>query len=131
MEIYNSDCFEFLDKKVKNKSIDLFLLDLPYGQTACAWDTKIDLEKMWKLIKEKMKPKAKIIFFCTTKFGIDLINSNFKWFKYDLVWEKCIPVGFLNSLFSSFEGNKIDNAPIIITANINQLMFILESTSIG
>ena len=37
-----------------------------------------------------------ICFFTTTKYGNDLINSNKKYFKYDLVWEKHIAIGFLN-----------------------------------
>ncbi len=95
-DIKNCDCFEYLES-LNNNSINLFLLDLPYGQTDCKWDIKIDLDKMWKLIKKKMVNNAVIIFFGTTKFGKDLINSNPKWFCYDLIWEKQQNiVGFLS-----------------------------------
>jgi len=96
LEIYNDDCFNIFPK-IKDNSIDLFILDLPYGQTACAWDTCIDLNKMWIEIKRMMKPSAVICFFCTTKFGYSLIKSNEKWFKYDLVWKKSKKVGFLSA----------------------------------
>jgi len=96
MEIYNDDCFNVFPK-IKDKSIDLFILDLPYGQTACKWDSEIDLEKMWKAIKRIMKPSAVIVFFCTAKFGYTLIHSNPKWFRYDLIWEKSRKVGFLSA----------------------------------
>ncbi len=96
MELYNEDCFEAF-KKVKDKTIDLFLLDLPYGQTACKWDSIIDLKEMWVEIKRKMKKDAVIVFFCTTKFGYKLIQSNEKWFRYDLVWKKSRKVGFLSA----------------------------------
>ena len=96
MEIYNDDCFNVFPK-IKDKSIDLFILDLPYGQTACKWDTPIDLNEMWKAIKRIMKPNAIIVFFCTAKFGYTLIHSNPKWFRYDLVWEKSRKVGFLSA----------------------------------
>ena len=33
--------------------------------------------------------------FCNTKFGNELINSNPKWFRYDLVWYKGHGVSFL------------------------------------
>jgi site-specific DNA-methyltransferase (adenine-specific) len=66
----------------------MVLVDLPYGQTACAWDCEIDLAEMWVQLKRICKPNANIVFFCTTKFGNKLINSNEKWFRYDLVWEK-------------------------------------------
>ena len=96
MEIYNDDCFNVFPK-LQDKSIDLFILDLPYGQTACKWDSEIDLEKMWKSIKRIMKPSAVIVFFCTAKFGYTLIHSNPKWFRYDLIWEKSRKVGFLSA----------------------------------
>tara|TARA_R110000765_G_scaffold113294_2_gene205622 strand:- start:172 stop:1572 length:1401 start_codon:yes stop_codon:yes gene_type:complete len=102
MEIYNDDCFNIFPK-IEDKSINLFLLDLPYANkkfgncTACAWDTPIDLEKMWVEIKRTMKPNGIIVFFCNTKFGYALINSNPKWFKYDLIWEKSRKVGFLSA----------------------------------
>jgi DNA modification methylase len=44
-----------------------------------------------------MKPNGIIVFFCNTKFGYALINSNPKWFKYDLIWEKSKKVGFLSA----------------------------------
>ncbi len=96
MEIYNDNCFNVFPK-IKDKTIDLFILDLPYGQTACKWDSEIDLDKMWKAIKRIMKPNAVIVFFCTAKFGYTLIHSNPKWFRYDLVWEKSRKVGFLSA----------------------------------
>jgi len=102
MDIHNLDCFEYF-KKVADKSVNLFVLDLPYTTTnwgkttACKWDTPIDLEKMWKEIKRIMKKNAVIIFFCNTKFGFNLIQSNQKWFKYDLIWKKSRKVGFLSA----------------------------------
>ena len=96
MELYNEDCFGAF-KKVKDKTIDLFLLDLPYGQTACKWDSIIDLKEMWVEIKRTMKKDSVIVFFCTTKFGYKLIQSNEKWFRYDLVWKKSRKVGFLSA----------------------------------
>lgn len=94
--LYNDDCFNIFPK-IKNGSVDLFLLDLPYGQTGCEWDTCIDLKKMWQEIKRTIKTNGQVIFFCTTKFGNTLINSNPNWFRYDLIWEKSKSVGFLNA----------------------------------
>ena len=96
MEIYNDDCLKVLEK-LKDNSIDMILVDLPYGQTNCKWDCVIDLDKMWKLLKKCCKGNAVMVFFCTTKFGNTLINSNKKGFKYDLVWEKSRKVGFLSA----------------------------------
>ena len=86
MEIYNDDCFNIFPK-IADKTIDLFVLDLPYANedfgkcTACKWDNTIDLDKMWVEIKRIMKPNAVILFYCNTKFGFSLIKSNMKWFQ--------------------------------------------------
>ena len=94
--IYNDDCFNIFSK-IKKKSVDLILVDLPYGQTKCKWDVLIDLDKMWNEFKKICKSQCIYIFFCTTKFGNSLINSKPKWFKYDIVWEKTCSVGFLSA----------------------------------
>ncbi len=102
MDIHNLECLDYF-KKVADNSINLFVLDLPYTTTnwgkttVCKWDTPIDLEKMWVEIKRIMKKNAVIIFFCNTKFGFNLIQSNQKWFKYDLIWKKSRKVGFLSA----------------------------------
>lgn len=95
-KIYNDDCFNVFPL-ISNKSIDLVLVDLPYGQTDCYWDVKINLVEMWKELKRISKDNCQFVFFTTTKYGNELINSNFKWFRYDLVWEKHNSVGFLNA----------------------------------
>ena len=94
--IKNADCFDEF-KNIQNKTVDLVCVDLPYGQTDCHWDTVIDLSKMWKELKRVCKDNCVYVFFCTTKFGYTLINSNPKWFRYDLVWEKSKSVGFLSA----------------------------------
>jgi DNA modification methylase len=96
IQLNNDDCFNIFPT-LEDKSINLFILDLPYGQTACHWDSVIDLDEMWKHIKRIMKPNALIVFFCTAKFGNTLINANPKWFKYDLIWKKSRKVGFLSA----------------------------------
>jgi DNA modification methylase len=95
MDIHNDDCFNIFPK-IKDKTVDLVCVDLPYGQTSCKWDTCIDLEKMWSELKRIGKKNCVYVFFCSTKFGYKLIQSNEKWFRYDLVWEKTKKVGFLS-----------------------------------
>ena len=86
-KLINGDCLIELTN-LDDNSIDLVILDLPYGQTDCHWDNKIDLEALWKQLKRIGKPNTAFIFFTTTKFGYELIKSNEKWFRYDLVWSK-------------------------------------------
>lgn len=96
MELLNGDCLEKM-KDLETDSIDLLFCDLPYGQTACKWDCLIDLELFWKEVNRVCKITAPMFFTCSTKFGVSLINSNPKNFRYDLVWVKSSPAGFLNA----------------------------------
>ena len=96
MKLLNGDCLEKL-KELEPKSVDLVFCDLPYGQTSCEWDNKINLTDLWKEFKRISKPTTPFFFTCSTKFGYELIKSNEKWFKYDLVWEKSAPCGFLSA----------------------------------
>jgi len=121
MKLYNKDCFEILPK-IKKLSVDLVLVDLPYEQTSCEWDCLIDLDKMWVELKRCCKRDCVYVFFCTTKFGYKLIQSNEKWFRYDLVWEKSRKVGFLSAnkmplrkhemiyIFSDTNNDDLDNS---------------------
>ena len=97
MDLRNGDCLEIL-KDIPSKSVDLVFADLPYGQVNCKWDCKIDLELLWKELLRIAKSDTTPFFFtCTTKFGYELISSNKKMFKYDLVWAKTNPCGFLQA----------------------------------
>ena len=94
------NCLQLM-KGLENKSVDLFVCDLPYGClkpqkkviSKClhtsVWDEKIDLDEFWIQIKRLCKnDKTPVIMFCSTKFGNDLINSNPSWFRYDLILNK-------------------------------------------
>ena len=123
--LLHGDCLELM-KTLPDKSIDLFLCDLPYGCLTqqngtpkgfirpcqegtdlvgklkhigqCAWDVKIDLEQFWVQVQRLMKnDHTPILHFCNARFGFELYNSNPDWFRYDLVWEKTNGVGFLQA----------------------------------
>lgn len=97
IKIFNDDCLDRLGKLELGRKVDLVIVDLPYAQTACKWDSLIDLSKMWDELKKICKRDCIFVFFCTTKFGYKLIQSNEKWFRYDLIWEKSRKVGFLSA----------------------------------
>ena len=106
-------------RKMPDKSIDLFVCDLPYGcltnkphadgtegkskggknftaTTGCAWDIPIDLTQFWVQVKRLAKDDhTPVLMFCNTKFGYELIKSNESWFRYDLVWNKMRGTSFL------------------------------------
>ena len=98
VDLYNGDCLIEMNK-IADESVDLIFVDLPYGQISCKWDKKIDLEKMWEHFMRVKKLRTPIFMTCSTKFGAELISSAPKkcHFRYDIVWVKTAPVGFLSA----------------------------------
>jgi len=87
MKLLHGDCLELM-KSIPNKSIDMILCDLPYGTTACKWDTVIPFEPLWKQYKRIIKDRGCIALFGSEPFSSYLRMSNIKDYKYDWVWNK-------------------------------------------
>ena len=85
--MYNEDCLEGM-KRIPDKSVDMILCDLPYGTTACNWDTIIPFEPLWGEYERIIKDNGAIVLTATQPFTTKLIESNFKRFRYNLIWEK-------------------------------------------
>jgi len=97
MEVIKGDCLEELIK-IKERTVDCFICDLPYGTTIMKWDNQIDLNKLWIELKRIARNEnTPFFFFCDMKLAVDIINSNRIWFRYDMVIRKSNVVGFLNS----------------------------------
>ena len=97
-KIYNEDCLETLSR-IPDNSIDLMLTDPPYNTTACEWDCKIDLKTLWKEWLRIGKDNCAFVFTSSQPFTTDLINSNRKMFKYELIWEKDRGTNFLQAKY--------------------------------
>ena len=93
---YNADCLVGMSR-VGTGTVDLILTDLPYGTTACPWDTVIPFAPLWEQYRRILKPKGALVLMATQPFATDLINSARKLFRYDLIWEKTGPVGHANA----------------------------------
>lgn len=94
--IHCGDCIDVMSE-LQTGSIDLVLSDVPYGQTQNDWDKPIPFEPMWTELRRVTKPDAAIIIMAAQPFASDLISSNRKEFRYDLIWSKNKPTGFLNA----------------------------------
>lgn len=94
-KIYNEDCLEGM-KKIKDKSIDMILCDLPYGTIDCKWDSIIPLGKLWEQYERIIKDDRAIVLTATQPFASFLVSSNLKLFKYDWIWEKDQGSNFIN-----------------------------------
>ena len=95
-KIYQGDCLELM-KQMEDKGVDLILCDLPYGVTQNKADEVIDLSKLWEQYKRIIKDDGTIVLTSQQPFTTDLINSNREMFKYELIWHKELPSGFLNA----------------------------------
>ena len=83
----NADCFDVFPF-IEDKSIDAIICDLPYGTTACKWDSILPLEKLWGEYKRVLKPNGVILLTASQPFTTVLIGNDLKMFKYNLVWDK-------------------------------------------
>jgi len=86
-KIYNMDCLEGM-KLIPDKSIDMILCDLPYGTTACKWDTIIPFEPLWEQYKRIIKDRGAIVLFGSEPFSSYLRMSNIKDYKCEWYWKK-------------------------------------------
>ena len=86
-EILLGDCLELM-KDIPDGSIDMILADLPYGTTACKWDTVIPFEPLWEQYERIIKDNGAIVLFGSQPFTSALVMSNIKMFKYALIWDK-------------------------------------------
>ena len=96
MKLLQGDCLELM-KGLEDDSIDMILCDLPYGTTACKWDTVIPFEPLWEHYKRIIKFTGAIVLFGSQPFTSLLIGSNLAMFKYEWVWEKNRSTGHIHS----------------------------------
>lgn len=87
MELKFGECLDKLTE-ISDASVDLILTDLPYGTTACAWDSIIPLDKLWEQYNRVAKENAAMVFTASQPFTTILASSNIKNFRYEWIWEK-------------------------------------------
>lgn len=85
--LVRADCLEAM-KHIADGSVDMILCDLPYGTTACKWDTVIPFEPLWAQYRRIAKRNAAIVLTASQPFTTALIASNMKGFRYSWVWDK-------------------------------------------
>lgn len=98
INIFNDECLKVMDKLIEQGvTVDAIITDPPYGTTACSWDSIIPFEKMWERLEKLIKPTGAIVLFGSQPFTGKIINSNFKNFRYEWIWEKSRSTNFLNA----------------------------------
>ena len=87
IELLQGDCLELM-KDIPDGSVDMILADLPYGTTACKWDTIIPFEPLWEQYERVIKDNGAIVLTASQPFTSALVMSNPKYFRHSWVWNK-------------------------------------------
>ena len=94
--VHEGDCLELM-KRIPDGSVDMILCDLPYGTTACKWDTIIPFEPLWEQYERIIKGNGAIVLTASQPFSSALVMSNPRIFKYSWTWDKRLPTNHLNA----------------------------------
>ncbi len=94
IQLLQGDCLELM-KEIPDKSVDMILCDLPYGTTACKWDTIIPFEPLWEQYERIIKDNGAMVFTASQPFTSALIMSKPNLFRYELIWKKERPTNFM------------------------------------
>ena len=94
--LFWADCFDVFPF-IADKSVDAVIADLPYGTTACKWDSILPLDKLWKEYNRIIKPKGAIILTASQPFTTTLIQSNKNNFAFSWVWDKKFGANFVQA----------------------------------
>lgn len=96
ISLYQGNCLEIM-KNIPDNSVDMILCDLPYGTTACKWDTIIPFDLLWREYNRIINGSGAIVLTATQPFTTKLLTSNIENFKYTWIWEKSRPSGFAHA----------------------------------
>ena len=94
--LMQGDCLERM-KEIPDGSVDMVLCDLPYGTTACPWDSVIPFDQLWGEYRRVLKPNGAAVLTCAQPFTSALIASNMAGFSYCWYWNKSKVTGFANA----------------------------------
>ena len=123
INLLHGDCLELM-KDIPDGGVDMILADLPYGTTACKWDSIIPFEPLWREYKRIIKKHGAIVLTSAQPFTSALVMSNPKGFKHEWVWDKVRPSGFQvakykpmqrheNALVFTSKGERVNYFPIM------------------
>lgn len=94
--LYLGDCLEILPTLDK---VDAVVTDPPYGVSGNSWDSVIPLDQLWPLLKSIVDDASPIVMTASQPFTSTLILSNLKAFRYEWIWHKSRPTGWLQCDF--------------------------------
>lgn len=102
IQLFCGDCLQIMPD-ISSGAIDMVMADVPYGTTACKWDSIIPLEPMWKHLRRLIKPNGAIVMTASQPFTSVLLVSNIEMFKHEWIWIKNRGSNFANTVREPFK----------------------------
>lgn len=102
IQLHHGDCLAEM-QNIADKSVDMILCDLPYEvlnkrNKSAQWDMLIPFKPLWEQYCRIIKDNGAIVLFGQGMFTAQLMMSNPKMWRYNLVWRKGGRIsGFLNA----------------------------------
>ena len=87
IKLLQGDCLDIM-KDIPDGSVDMILCDLPYGTTACEWDTIIPFEPLWEQYERVIKDNGAIVLTANQPFTSALVMSNPESYRHSWYWNK-------------------------------------------
>lgn len=113
--VHHCDALSLL-RALADNSVDAIITDMPYGTTACSWDTVIDLAAWWVQVRRVLKPRGVMVTTGSQPFTSTLVMSNPTWFKYEWIWIKNTCSNFLQANYQPLK--KHENILVFSDGNI-------------
>ncbi len=130
-ELWQGDCLDLM-KNIEDNSIDCIICDLPYGTTACKWDSIIPLEPLWKEYERIIKSKGAIVLFASEPFATALRWSNISLYRYDWIWNKTHCSNFQTMNYQPGRQHELicvfSKAKAVYTSNDNSMNYYPQKT---
>lgn len=102
MQLMHGDCLDLM-AQIPDGSVDMIMCDLPYGTTACKWDSVIPFEPLWAHYKRVIKCNGAIVLTASQPFTSSLVMSNAEMFRHEWVWIKNAGSNFANTVREPFK----------------------------
>jgi len=103
--LLHGDCIKLMFD-IPSKSVDMVCCDMPYGTTACKWDTVLPLDMLWSHYRRIVRDSGAIVLTASQPFTSTVVLSNRRAFKYEWIWEKSRHTGFLQSKFMPMKAHE-------------------------
>ncbi len=91
--IHLGDCLELM-KEIPDASVDMILCDLPYGTTACKWDSVIPFKPLWEAYNRVIKDNGAIVLTASQPFSSAVVMSSLETYRHQWVWNKGVSASF-------------------------------------